>query len=259
VGNSSSYNGWWSPPRGGVFQVAARFESLDPNYASTDNVTYIYVDRAQCTIRFALRGDVASNDTVYVLRRYEVQRLTPLPAHIFINGTPGGPEVVFNKTGVYNVTVYFPGDDSYYPCGTSQRYTAVRNPASVSILAARRVALIDGGLPLVVTVTSPVGQEEGEVAVYKINKTLNRTDVELLAVKKTAEVTLTFSDTGVYEIYAEFLGNGFLLPNRSNVVSVTVESSYFGVPTFLLAVYLIPTSLGFVAAHVAKRILKRSL
>jgi len=259
VGNSSSYNGWWSPPRGGVFQVAARFESLDPNYASTDNVTYIYVDRAQCTIRFALRGDLASNDTVYVLRRYEVQRLTPLPAHIFINGTPGGPEVVFNKTGVYNVTVYFPGDDSYYPCGASQRYTAVRNPASVSILAARRVALIDGGLPLVVTVTSPVGQEEGEVAVYKINKTLNRTDVELLAMKKTAEVTLTFSDTGVYEIYAEFLGNGFLLPNRSNVVSVTVESSYFGVPTFLLAVYLIPTSLGFVAAYVAKRILKRSL
>jgi hypothetical protein len=259
VGNSSSYNGWWSPPRGGVFQVAARFESLDPNYASTDNVTYIYVERAQCTIRFALRGDLASNDTVYVLRRYEVQRLTPLPAHIFINGTPGGPEVVFNKTGVYNVTVYFPGDDSYYPCGASQRYTAVRNPASVSILAARRVALIDGGLPLVVTVTSPVGQEEGEVAVYKINKTLNRTDVELLAVKKTAEVTLTFSDTGVYEIYAEFLGNGFLLPNRSNVVSVTVESSYFGVPTFLLAVYLIPTSLGFVAAYVAKRILKRSL
>jgi hypothetical protein len=259
VGNSSSYNGWWSPPRGGVFQVAARFESLDPNYASTDNVTYIYVDRAQCTIRFALRGDLASNDTVYVLRRYEVQRLTPLPVRIFINGTPGGPEVVFNKTGVYNVTVYFPGDDSYYPCGASQRYTAVRNPASVSILAARRVALIDGGLPLFVTVTSPVGQEEGEVAVYKINKTLNRTDVELLAVKKTAEVTLTFSDTGVYEIYAEFLGNGFLLPNRSNVVSVTVESSYFGVPTFLLAVYLIPTSLGFVAAYVAKRILKRSL
>jgi hypothetical protein len=259
VGNSSSYNGWWSPPRGGVFQVAARFESLDPNYASTDNVTYIYVDRAQCTIRFALRGDLASNDTVYVLRRYEVQRLTPLPAHIFINGTPGGPEVVFNKTGVYNITVYFPGDDSYYPCGASQRYTAVRNPASVSALAARRVALIDGGLPLVVTVTSPVGQEEGEVAVYKINKTLNRTDVELLVVKKTAEVTLTFSDTGVYEIYAEFLGNGFLLPNRSNMVSVTVESSYFGVPTFLLAVYLIPTSLGFIAAYVAKRILKRSL
>ncbi len=259
VGNSSTYNGWWSPPRGGVFQVVARFESLDPNYASTDNVTYIYVERAQCAIRFVLKGDLASNDTVYVLRRYEVQRLTPLPTHIFINGTLGGPAVVFNKTGVYNITVYFPGDDSYYPCGASQRYTAVRNPASVSISAARRVALIDGGLPLVVVLTSPVGREEGEVVVYKINKTMNRTDAERLVVNKTARITLTFRDTGVYEIYAEFLGNGFLLPNRSNVVTVTVEGSYFGVPTFLLAVYLIPAFLGFVAAYVAKRILKRSL
>jgi len=259
VGNSSTYNGWWSPPRGGVFQVVARFESLDPNYASTDNVTYIYIERAQCAIRFVLKGYLASNNTVYVLRRYEVQRLTPLPTHIFINGTPGGPVVVFNKTGVYNITVYFPGDDSYYPCGASQRYTAVRNPTSVSISAARRVALVDGGLPLVVVLTSPVGREEGEVVVYKINKTLNKTDVERLAVNKTAKIPLTFRDTGVYEIYAEFLGNGFLLPNRSNVVTVTVEGSYFGVPTFLLAVYLIPAFLGFVAAYVAKRILKRSL
>ena len=259
VGNSSTYNGWWSPPRGGVFQVVARFESLDPNYAGTDNVTYVYIDRAQCAIRFALRGDLASNNTVYVLRRYEVQRLTPLPTLIFINGTPGGPVVVFNKTGVYNITVYFPGDDSYYPCGASQRYTAVRNPASVFISAWRRIALIDGGLPLVVVLTSPVGREEGEVVVYKINKTLNRTDVERLVVNKTARITLTFRDTGVYEIYAEFLGNGFLLPNRSNVVTVTVEGSYFGVPTFLLAVYLIPAFLGFAAAYVAKRIFRRSL
>ena len=259
VGNSSSYNGWWSPPRGGVFQVVARFESLDPNYASTDNVTYIYIDRAQCTIRFVLRGDLASNNTVYVLRRYEVQRLTPLPTRIFINGTPGGPVVVFNKTGAYNITVYFPGDDSYYPCGASQRYTAVKNPASVSISAWRRIALIDGGLPLVVTLRSPVGQEEGEVVVYKINKTLNRTDVERLAVNKTAQITLTFRDAGVYEIYVEFPGNDFLLPNSSNVITVTVESSYFGVPTFLLAIYLIPASLGFVVAYIAKRILKRSL
>jgi hypothetical protein len=167
--------------------------------------------------------------------------------------------VVFNKTGVYNITVYFPGDDSYYPCGASQRYTAVRNPASVFISAWRRIALIDGGLPLVVTLRSPVGQEEGEVVVYKINKTLNITDVERLVVNYTARITLTFRDTGVYEIYAEFLGNGFLLPNRSNVVTVTVEGSYFGVPTFLLAVYLIPAFLGFAAAYVAKRIFRRSL
>jgi hypothetical protein len=37
-----------------------------------------------------------------------------------------------------------------------------------------------------------------------------------------------------------------------------VESSYFGVPTFLLAVYLIPMTLGFAAAYVFRRI-KKSL
>jgi hypothetical protein len=259
AGNSSVYNGWWSPPRGGVFQVVARFESLDPNYASTDNVTYIYVDRARCVVRFTLRGDVEPNDTVYVLRRYEVRPLSTLPVQVFVNGTRAGFIITFNKTGIYNVTVFFPGDDSYYPCGASQNYAAVKNPVAVSISASRRVALIDGGLPLVVTLKSPVGKEEGEAVVYKINKTFNKTETQRLVLNKTIKTTLVFSDTGVYEIYVKFLGNDFLLSNKSNVVTVTVESSYFGVPTFLLAVYLVPMTLGFAAAYVFRRIFKKRL
>jgi hypothetical protein len=259
AGNSSVYNGWWSPPRGGVFQVVARFESLDPNYASTDNITYIYVDRARCVIRFTLRGDVEPNDTVYVLRRYEVQPLSTLPVQVFVNGTRAGFIITFNKTGIYNVTVFFPGDDSYYPCGASQNYAAVKNPVAVSISASRRVALIDGGLPLVVTLKSPVGREEGEAVVYKINKTFNKTETQRLVLNKTTKTTLVFSDTGVYEIYVKFLGNDFLLSNKSNVVTVTVESSYFGVPTFLLAVYLVPMTLGFAAAYVFRCIFKKRL
>jgi hypothetical protein len=258
AGRSSTYSGWWSPPRGGVFQVVARFESLDPNYASTDNVTFIYIDKARCSISFVLKGDVAPNNTVYVLRRYEIQKFSSLPAYIFINGSRAGPTVVFNKTGVYNITVFFPGDDSYYPCGASQFYTAVENPASVAISAGRRVALIDGALPLTIALESPVGREEGEVVLYKINKTLNETETERLVIHKTATLMVAFRKTGVYEIYAEFLGNEFLLPNRSNVVTVTVEGSYFGIPTFLLAVYLIPMSLGFIAAYVMRR-LKKSI
>ena len=259
AGNSSVYNGWWSPPRGGVFQVVARFESLDPNYASTDNITYIYVDRARCVVRFTLRGDVEPNDTVYVLRRYEVRPLSTLPVQVFVNGTHAGFIITFNKTGIYNVTVFFPGDDSYYPCGASQNYAAVKNPVAVSISASRRVALIDGGLPLVVTLKSPVGREEGEAVVYKINKTFNKTEIQRLVLNKTTKTTLVFSDTGVYEIYVKFLGNDFLLSNKSNVVTVTVESSYFGVPTFLLAVYLVPMTLGFAAAYVFRRIFKKRL
>ena len=259
AGNSSVYNGWWSPPRGGVFQVVARFESLDPNYASTENITYIYVDRARCVIRFTLRGDVGPNNTVYVLRRYEIQPLSTLPTQVFINGTHGGFIITFNKTGIYNVTVFFPGDDSYYPCGTSQNYAAVKNPVAVSISASRRVALIDGGLPLVITLKSPVGKEEGEAVVYKINKTFNKTEIQRLVLNETTKTTLVFSDTGVYEIYVKFLGNDYLLPNKSNVLTITVESSYFGVPTFLLAVYLVPMTLGFAAAYVFRRIFKKSL
>jgi hypothetical protein len=259
AGNSSVYNGWWSPPRGGVFQVVARLESLDPNYASTENITYIYVDRARCVIRFTLRGDVEPNGTVYVLRRYEVRPLSTLPVQVFVNGTRAGFIITFNKTGIYNVTVSFPGDDSYYPCGASQNYAAVKNPVTVSISASRRVALIDGGLPLVVTLKSPVGKEEGEAVVYKINKTFNKTEIQRLALNKTTKTTLVFSDTGVYEIYVKFLGNDFLLSNKSNVVTVTVESSYFGVPTFLLAVYLVPMTLGFAAAYVFRRIFKKRL
>jgi hypothetical protein len=259
VGNSSVYNGWWSPPRGGVFQVVARFESLDPNYADTDNVTYVYVDRARCVMRFTLRGDVGPNGTVYVLRRYEVRPLSTLPVQVFVNGTPAGFTIMFNKTDIYNVTVFFPGDDSYYPCGTSQNYAAVKNPVAVSIYASRRVALIDGGLPLVVTLKSPVGREEGEAIVYKINKTFNKTETQRLVLNKTTMTTLVFSDIGVYEIYVEFLGNDFLLTNKSNVITITVESSYFGVPTFLFAVYIVPLTLGFVAAYIFRHVFKKSL
>lgn len=257
-GNSSSYQGMWLPPRGGVFKITARFDSFDPNYSSVENITYVFIDRAQCVIHFVLRGEVVNN-TVYVLRRYVVQPLVSFPTYIYINGSVAGSQLVFNKTGVYNITVFFPGDDSYYPCWTSQFYLAVKNPAKIEIKAERKMALIDGGLPLVVNLESPVGQEEGRVLIYKINKTYNSTDVEDVLVNKSTVVTLRFKNTGVYMIYAEFLGNDYLLSNRSNVVVVTVETSYFGIPVFLLAVYLMPLAIGFIAAVATKRILKRGI
>ncbi|ACB40692.1 hypothetical protein [Pyrobaculum neutrophilum] len=258
-GNASRYEGMWAPPRGGVFKIAARFESLDPNYASTENVTYVYVDRAQCAIRFQLEGDLLPNATAYVLRSYAVRVLSPLPARIYVNGSEAGPRLVFNRTGLYNVTVYFPGDDSYYPCGSTQLYRVVRNPTEVELSAPRRIALADGGLTVTIYVKSPVGHEAGPVRIYMINRTYNSTEVVDTTAERETRVSLRFKQTGVYTIYVEYLGNSYLMPSRSNPITVTVEPSYLGIPAFLFAVYLVPLALGFAAAAVAKRILKRGI
>ncbi|MGC9130703.1 MAG: hypothetical protein ACP5H5_03850, partial [Pyrobaculum sp.] len=208
-GNVSSYRGLWSPPRGGVFQVVARFDSYDPNYSGAESATYIYIDRARCTVRFEVVGDVAGGGSLYVLRRYLVRVDTALPVDVYVNGTGAGRWLVFNATGLYNVTVYFPGDASYYPCGETRLYRVVKNPSEVVLRSPRRTALIDVGQPVSIAIASPVGPGGGLVKIYKINKTYNVTEVEEVAVSGNATVQLSFHQTGVYDIYAEFLGNRF--------------------------------------------------
>jgi len=259
VGNSSAYSGLWLPPRGGVYQISARFESLDPNYSGAENVTYIFIDRAQCTIRFSLRGPFSPEGAAYVLRQYVVEVGTDLPAKIYVNGTAAGTVVLFNKTGVYNVTVYFPGDARYYPCSSSEAVVVVKNPSSVEISSPRRITTIDAPLLVSITVSSPVGQRYGDVVVYKVNKSANTTEVEAVFVNGNASVYLRFQAPGVYEIAAEYLGNEFNTPSRSNVVVVTVERSVLGIPIFLLSIYLGGLGAGLAAAVVVRRIFKKSV
>ncbi|MGB9704880.1 MAG: hypothetical protein ACPL3C_05490 [Pyrobaculum sp.] len=258
-GNASSYRGLWSPPRGGVFQVVARFVSYDPNYSDAESSTYIYIDRARCAVHFDVVGDAAGNGSLYVLRRYQVRVDTALPVNVYVNGSGAGRWLVFNTTGLYNVTAYFPGDASYYPCGESRLYAVVRNPSEVTLRSPRKTALIDVGYPVAIAVASPVGAGEGLVRIYKINKTYNTTEVEEVNINGNATIPLRFQKTGVYQIYAEFLGNSYLMPNRSNVVTVTVESSVFGIPLFLLSAYLISMGVGLGVAVATKKIFKRGL
>ncbi|MGC9130663.1 MAG: hypothetical protein ACP5H5_03650, partial [Pyrobaculum sp.] len=91
------------------------------------------------------------------------------------------------------------------------------------------------------------------------NKTYNTTEVEEVNINGNATIPLRFQKTGVYQIYAEFLGNSYLMPNRSNVVTVTVESSVFGIPLFLLSAYLISMGVGLGVAVATKKIFKRGL
>jgi len=259
VGNSSAYSGLWFPPRGGVYQISARFESLDPNYSGAENVTYIFIDRAQCTIRFSLRGPFSPEGAAYVLRRYAVEVGTDLPAKIYVNGTAAGAAVLFNKTGVYNVTVYFPGDARYYPCFSSEAVVVMKNPSSVEISSPRRIATVDAPFSISITVLSPVGQLYGDVIIYKVNKSTNATEVETVFVNGNVSVYLRFQASGVYEIAAEYLGNEFNMPSRSNVVVVTVESSLLGIPLFLLSIYLGSLGAGLVAAIVVRRVFKKSV
>ncbi|MGC8994816.1 MAG: hypothetical protein ACP5J0_05375, partial [Pyrobaculum sp.] len=258
-GNVSSYRGLWSPPRGGVFQVVARFDSYDPNYSGAESATYIYIDRARCTVRFEVVGDVAGDSSLYVLRRYQVRVDTALPVDIYVNGTSAGRWLFFNSTGLYNVTVYFPGDASYYPCGETRLYRVVKNPSEVVLRSPRRTALIDVGQPVSIAIVSPIGPGGGLVKIYKINKTYNVTEVEEVAVSGNSTVPLSFHKTGVYDIYAEFLGNQFLLPNRSNTITITVEGSVFGIPLFLLSAYLVAMATGLAIAVATKKIFKRGL
>lgn len=258
-GSASLYRGEWEPPRGGAYTVAARFESLDPNYSSAENTTQVLVERAPCAVRFAIRGDVAPGDAVYVLRRYAVEPLVDLPVRVVINGSAVPREFVLNSTGAYNVTVYFPGDERYYPCWDSKLVTALRNPAVVRLSAQRRIVLIESGLVTTVEIESPVGHESGEVVIRKINRTFNCSEADTVRVLKSRSVILNFSCTGVYNIVAEFKGNEYLVPNVSNAVTVMVEGSYFGVPAFLLYVYLSSLAIGFAAAFVVRRILKRAV
>jgi len=259
AGNSSAYSGLWLPPRGGVYQISARFESLDPNYSGTENVTYIFIDRAQCTIRFSLRGPFSPEGAAYVLRRYAVEVNTDLPAKIYVNGTAAGAAVLFNKTGVYNVTVYFPGDARYYPCSSSEAVVVVKNPSSAEISSPRKITTIDAPLPISITVSSPVGQRYGDMVIYKVNKSANTTEVETVFVNGNASVYLRFQAPGVYEIAAEYLGNEFNMPSKSNVVVVTVERSLLGIPIFLLSIYLGGLGAGLAAAAVVRRVFKKSV
>lgn len=256
AGNTTSYQGLWPPPSGGVFQITAQFKSLDPNFSDAESVTFVFIDRAKCSIKFKLRGDYSNNNTIFVLRRYMLQYDTNLPVVIYVNGSRAGETIVFNSTGVYNITVYFPGDASYYPCGASQMFTVGKNPVTVLIQSTRRIALIDAGVPVTISLTSPVGMEEGVVKIYKINKIYNTTEVDEININKNMTLLLKFKNTGVYEIYALYEGNRYLLPNKSNTIIVTVESSYFGIPLFLLAIYSIAIGGGLAVAFLAKKILK---
>ncbi|MFN3803881.1 MAG: hypothetical protein ACK4SY_02375, partial [Pyrobaculum sp.] len=255
AGNATAYRGWWPPPRGGVFQITARFESLDPNYAGAYNTTYVHIDRARCVITFMLRGAVGN--TVYVLRQYAIWLNTTLPTHVEVNGSRVGKVLTFNKTGVYNITVAFPGDDSYYPCAASRYYTAVKNPTVVSIAAGRKVTVIERSLPLYVNITSPVGRKEGLLEIFKKNLTVNYTDVEIRQAEPL--LYLQFANPGVYEIVVNYTGNPYQAPNMSNIVTVTVEPSFFGIPTFLVAIYVGSLALGLGTAFVIKKIFKEGI
>ncbi|MEZ0320151.1 MAG: hypothetical protein ABWK05_09230 [Pyrobaculum sp.] len=264
-GSQWSYQGWWPPPRSGTYRIAAVFTSSDPNYAGTENVTYVYVDRAQCTPKFTLLGDFGENHTAYVLRRYDVKLESDLPAYLYINNTltggakSGGWVVVFNNTGRYNLTVYFPGDERFYPCYSTQWYLVVKNPVIVKAASNRRVSILDVPWSLNITLKSPVENFDGEATVYKINKSANTTETEVIRLKGNSVLALKFSNPGVYHIYVEYLGDRYHLPNRSNLVVVTVEASYFGIPSFLLTLYLVAAVGGVAAALITKKIFKTSV
>ncbi|MEM1614704.1 MAG: hypothetical protein QW598_02515 [Pyrobaculum sp.] len=258
-GSQWSYQGWWPPPRSGTYRIAATFTSSDPNYAGTENVTYVYVDRAQCTLKFTLLGDFGENQTAYVLRRYEVKMESDLPAYLYVNNTRAGRYVVFNNTGWYNLTAYFPGDERYYPCVSTQWRLVVKNPVAVTAASNRRVSILDAPWLLNITLKSPVDKFGGDAVIYKVNKSTNTTATEVVRLEGDAVHAVKFSSPGVYYIYVEYLGDRYHWPNRSNLLVVTVEASYFGIPSFLLTLYLTAAVGGLVAALVTKKIFKTSV
>jgi len=135
----------------------------------------------------------------------------------------------------------------------------VKNPSSVEISSPRRISTVDASLPISITVSSPVGQRYGDVVVYKVNKSANTTEVETVFVNGSAYVYLRFQAPGVYEIAAEYLGNEFNMPSRSNVVVVTVERSVLGIPIFLLSIYLGSLGAGIAAAAVVRWFFRKSV
>ncbi|MEM4673096.1 MAG: hypothetical protein QXK67_00355 [Pyrobaculum sp.] len=255
-GNVSQYRGWWTPPRGGYYIVVARFQSLDPNYASTDNLTIVYIDRARCEISFNIVGDSADVDSIYVMRKYKIDIRPDFPATVYINSSRSAKSIVFNTTGVFNITVYFPGDDSYYPCGSTKFIKVVKNPIDVEILPLRRIASTERGVPVEIILKGSVGREDGIVIIYKNNITYNETEIEKVYISKSISTILNFNKPGVYNVYIEYLGNDYYQSNRSNAVVITVEPSVFGTPIFLLLLYGGALAIGFVTAFLTKKILK---
>lgn len=254
-----SYAGLWSPERGGTYYLSAVFESRDPNYAGVENATYVYVDRARCSLSVALWG---SSDGVYVLRPYRlvVNSSAPLEYRLYVNGTPAGQHVVFNSTGVYNVTAYFPGDARYYPCSSSSVYRAVRNPSSVSLSSQSRIAVVGRPVALTVQVSAPVDAVASSLRLVKRNLTYNYTEDEVFPLySRSSTLSIAFSRPGVYEVRAYYVGNSYVEPSASNVYVVTVEDNVAGLPAFLAWVYLAPIALGAAAALAMRKIFRRSI
>ncbi|MEM5827321.1 MAG: hypothetical protein QXT46_04870, partial [Pyrobaculum sp.] len=146
-----------------------------------------------------------------------------------------------------------PGDDSYYPCGSTKFIKVVKNPIDVEILPLRRIASTERGVPVEIILKGSVGREDGIVIIYKNNITYNETEIEKVYISKSISTILNFNKPGVYNVYIEYLGNDYYQSNRSNAVVITVEPSVFGTPIFLLLLYGGALAIGFVTAFLTKK------
>ncbi|WP_237698247.1 hypothetical protein [Thermoproteus uzoniensis] len=227
----------WRPPRSGVFNITAYFQSASKNYSNTISTIIIYVEKAKCTINILINSSI-----LYVLRKYEILINSSVVPEIYLDGKYLGTAQVlplsFNSTGIHTIFAIFKGDVRYSQCNSSLTVDVMKNPAYIAIEIPRKLVVPNSPIDIYVHIFTKSYIINGIIYIYitNINKGNNYTLTKY--VNSSQEVLkVSLPAPGSYEVEVYYSGNPYVAGNYSNVVAVTVVESLFGVPLIMVLGY----------------------
>lgn len=247
---------YWSPPRSGLFNVTASFQSLSSNYSNSVYSFYVIVERAKCSISLSL-----NSTEVYVLRRYLLVANSTVIPEVYVDGKYVGTStsipITFNSTGAHIITALFKGDDRYTPCNSALSVEVLKNPSTVTLSIPYKQALPNNPFIIYIDINTKSPIVNGYIYIYfiNINGKNNYTFIKYVNESKEA-LSISLGAPGSYEVKAYYGGNQYVEGNYSNVVAVAVVGSVLGIPAIMAASYGIAAASAY-AVVVALKLKRR--
>lgn len=242
----------WRPPRGGLFNISAFFQSESPNFSNARSAAYIYVERAACIIKLTINSTI-----LYVLKSYEIYIISNVTPLLYIDnillGRTRSAQFTPNSTGLHALSAVFPGDERYKPCNATLLVDAVKNPVVVVLNVSKPIGLPNTPLSLSVLLKTPVDAYNSTLIInaYNINKKENYTYIININ-KKLSIINITLPTAGSYVVKAYYGGNAYVWGNYSNEIAVTAVESVLGVPLILILGYAVPVAAAYAAVLAIK-------
>lgn len=242
----------WSPPRSGVFNITAVFQSASKNYSSGYATKLIYISKANCYIKILL-----NSSKVYVLHTYTILLESQVTPYIYVDNNYVGKfrlgNITFNSTGSHILSAIFPGDDRYYSCKASAVVEVQKNPSSIIIEIPSRLALPNSKIDVIVIISTSAKIYNGTLTIIAQNINNNNTYYFTEYINSQRTVThIELPAPGSYRVRAYYGGNPYVDANYSNAEAVTVVESILGVPEVLLLGYMAAFGIAYAAVVAIK-------